>query len=153
MAQILDPTEIMFTPFEPKLQNRFIMYVEGVPAYLIKKVARPSITFEEVVLEKLNELHKKYNLESLCLAGGCAFNSSLNGKIISKSKFKNVYFSPNVGDAGGAIGAALYVAKEKNLKLDKNMSPYLGSHYSNKYVFENIISKIKNDNFIKYLSI
>lgn len=106
--------------------------------------------FEEVVLEKLNELHKKYNLESLCLAGGCAFNSSLNGKIISKSKFKNVYFSPNVGDAGGAIGAALYVAKEKNLKLDKNMSPYLGSHYSNKYVFENIISKIKNDNFIKY---
>ena len=49
MAQILDPTEIMFTPFEPKLQNRFIMYVEGVPAYLIKQVARPSITFEEVV--------------------------------------------------------------------------------------------------------
>ena len=54
MAQILDPTEIMFTPFEPKLQNRFIMYVEGVPAYLIKKVARPSITFEEVVLDHIN---------------------------------------------------------------------------------------------------
>ena len=30
------------------------------------------------------------------------------------------------------------------------MSPYLGSHYSDKYVFENIISKFKNDNFIKY---
>ena len=54
MAQILDPTEIMFTPFEPKLQNRFIMYVEGVPAYLIKKVARPSITFEEVVMDHIN---------------------------------------------------------------------------------------------------
>ena len=54
MAQILDPTEIMFTPFEPKLQNRFIMYVEGVPAYLIKKVERPSITFEEVVLDHIN---------------------------------------------------------------------------------------------------
>ena len=54
MAQILDPTEIMFTPFEPKLANRFIMYVEGVPAYLIKKVARPSITFEEVVMDHIN---------------------------------------------------------------------------------------------------
>ena len=54
MAQILDPTEIMFTPFEPKLQNRFIMYVEGVPEYLIKKVARPSITFEEVTLDHIN---------------------------------------------------------------------------------------------------
>ncbi len=54
MAQILDPTEIMFKPFEPKLQNRFIMYVEGVPAYLIKKVARPSITFEEVTLDHIN---------------------------------------------------------------------------------------------------
>ena len=54
MAQILDPTEIMFTPFEPKLQNRFIMYVEGVPAYLIKKVSRPTITFEEVVMDHIN---------------------------------------------------------------------------------------------------
>ena len=54
MADLLEPNEIMFTPFEPKLQNRFIMYVEGVPAYLIKKVARPSITFEEVVMDHIN---------------------------------------------------------------------------------------------------
>ena len=32
----LDPSEIMFTPFEPKTKNRFIMYIEGIPAYLIK---------------------------------------------------------------------------------------------------------------------
>ena len=37
MAQLLDPTEIMFTNFEPKMSNRFIMYIEGIPAYLIKK--------------------------------------------------------------------------------------------------------------------
>jgi|TARA_Y100000310_G_C20673965_1_gene811798 hypothetical protein len=54
MAQILDPTEIMFTPFEPKLANRFIMYIEGVPAYLIKKVARPTLTFEKVTLDHIN---------------------------------------------------------------------------------------------------
>ena len=32
---VLDPNEIMFTAFEPKVQNRFILYVDGIPAYLI----------------------------------------------------------------------------------------------------------------------
>ena len=50
----LDPSEIMFTPFEPKTKNRFIMYAEGVPAYLIKTANRPSIQFEEIVLDHIN---------------------------------------------------------------------------------------------------
>ena len=50
----LDPSEIMFTPFEPKLKNRFIMYIEGVPAYLIKTANRPNIQFEEIVLDHIN---------------------------------------------------------------------------------------------------
>ena len=50
----LDPSEIMFTPFEPKTKNRFIMYIEGVPAYLIKTANRPSIEFEEIVLDHIN---------------------------------------------------------------------------------------------------
>ena len=54
MADLLDPTEIMFTPFEPKTQNRYIMYIEGIPAYLIKTAARPKIVFEEVTLEHMN---------------------------------------------------------------------------------------------------
>jgi|TARA_B100001093_G_C26516421_1_gene879828 hypothetical protein len=54
MAELLDPSEIMFTPFEPKTQNRFIMYIEGIPAFTIKAMARPTITFDEVVLEHIN---------------------------------------------------------------------------------------------------
>lgn len=54
MAELLDPTEIFFTPYEPKLQNRFIMYIEGVPAYLVKGAARPNITFNSVVLDHIN---------------------------------------------------------------------------------------------------
>ena len=50
----LDPSEIMFTPFEPKTKNRFIMYIEGVPAYLIKTMNRPQIQFEEIVLDHIN---------------------------------------------------------------------------------------------------
>ena len=54
MAELLDPSEIMFTPFEPKTQNRFIMYIEGIPAFTIKAIARPTIQFDEVVLEHIN---------------------------------------------------------------------------------------------------
>ena len=50
----LDPSEIMFTPFEPKVKNRFIMYIEGIPAYLVKTAKRPSIEFEEITLDHIN---------------------------------------------------------------------------------------------------
>ncbi len=54
MAELLDPSEIMFTAFEPKVANRFIMYVEGIPSYLIKASGRPGITFGDVVLDHIN---------------------------------------------------------------------------------------------------
>jgi len=58
MAELLDPTEVMFTAFEPKVANRFIMYIEGIPAYLIKAANRPGITFGDVVLEHINVKRK-----------------------------------------------------------------------------------------------
>ena len=54
----LDPSEIMFTPFEPKTKNRFIMYIEGIPAYMIKTANRPSIQFETVTLDHINVKRK-----------------------------------------------------------------------------------------------
>tara|TARA_R100000008_G_scaffold53688_1_gene32666 strand:+ start:140 stop:628 length:489 start_codon:yes stop_codon:yes gene_type:complete len=54
MAELLEPQDIMFTPFEPKLKNRFIMQIDGVPAYMIKTANRPQITFDEVILEHMN---------------------------------------------------------------------------------------------------
>ena len=55
---ILPTQDMMFTAFEPKLQNRFLMEIEGIPAYLIKKISRPSITFNEVVLDHINTKRK-----------------------------------------------------------------------------------------------
>ena len=54
MPDLIDPSEIMFTPFEPKVKNRFIMYIEGIPAYLIRTANRPTITFEEIELDHIN---------------------------------------------------------------------------------------------------
>ena len=54
MATLIDANQAMFTPFEPKLKNRFIMSIDGIPAYLIKTASRPTISFEEVELNHLN---------------------------------------------------------------------------------------------------
>ena len=55
---ILDTNDLMFTAFEPKLQNRFIMLIDGIPSYLIKKTARPSITFNNITLDHINTKRK-----------------------------------------------------------------------------------------------
>ena len=51
---ILETNEMMFTAFEPKLQNRFLMDIDGIPGYLIKKVSRPNFTSNTVVLDHIN---------------------------------------------------------------------------------------------------
>ena len=51
---ILDTNQMMFTAFEPKLQNRFLMDINGIPGYLIKKVSRPNFTTNTVVLDNIN---------------------------------------------------------------------------------------------------
>ena len=54
MADLIDPSEIMFTPFEPKTKNRYVMTIAGIPAYVIKTANRPQITFEEIELNHMN---------------------------------------------------------------------------------------------------
>ena len=65
---IKSTNDMMFTAFEPKLQNRFLMKIDGIPSYLIKKISRPSISFGEVVLDHINVKRKikgKANWENI----------------------------------------------------------------------------------------
>ena len=55
---VLDPNEIMFTAFEPKVQNRFLMRIGGIPTYLVRKVATPSFNAGEIVLDHINVYRK-----------------------------------------------------------------------------------------------
>ena len=55
---VLDPNEIFFTAFEPKQQNRFIMYVDGIPSYTIKAISAIELTQDEVVLNHINVYRK-----------------------------------------------------------------------------------------------
>ena len=54
MAELVSAQEIYYTAYEPKLKNRFIMEIDGIPAFTIKTAQRPQITFDEVVLEHMN---------------------------------------------------------------------------------------------------
>jgi len=55
---ILDANEIFFTAFEPKQANRFILYMDGVPSYIVKGVNAVTVTQGEVVLNHINVYRK-----------------------------------------------------------------------------------------------
>ncbi len=66
------------------------------------------VMYEEAFFHLISHLHEKHRLDSLTLAGGCAMNSVANGKVLRQSAFKWLYVQSAAGDAGGAIGAAIY---------------------------------------------
>jgi hypothetical protein len=51
---ILNPNEIFYTAFEPKQSNRFILYMDGIPSYLVKGVGAVSLTQTAVALNHIN---------------------------------------------------------------------------------------------------
>lgn len=63
---------------------------------------------EELLLKIARHLHRKTGLNKLVMAGGVALNSSANGRLMREGPFDQVFIQPNAGDAGGALGAALY---------------------------------------------
>ena len=66
------------------------------------------VVTEQLVVNMARALHEETGLDRLCLAGGVALNSVANTKILKSSGFKELYVQPAAGDAGGALGAALY---------------------------------------------
>jgi len=64
---------------------------------------------EEIMLRIVRDLHQKTGLKNLCMAGGVALNCVSNGRIIREGPFDDLWVQPAAGDAGGALGAALFV--------------------------------------------
>lgn len=55
---ILSSAEMFYQAYEPKLQNRFIFDIDGIPAYLVKQADRPKYVNDVVVLEHINKKRK-----------------------------------------------------------------------------------------------
>jgi len=64
---------------------------------------------EEAVLRMARTARDLTNSSHLCLAGGVSLNCVANGKLLRSGLFKDIWIQPAAGDAGGALGAALFV--------------------------------------------
>jgi carbamoyltransferase len=67
------------------------------------------LRLEEVAFHVLNHLHEETGLTDLGLAGGVAYNSVMNGKILLNTPFRRVYVQPAAGDSGTALGACYQI--------------------------------------------
>jgi carbamoyltransferase len=102
---------------------------------------------EEIILKMVKHIHKETGEENLCLAGGVALNCVANGRILRESPFKKIYIQPASGDAGGAIGAALfsyYTLHDHKRKYEME-NVYLGPEFN-----DDEIEKLLNENKIKF---
>lgn len=104
---------------------------------------------DEVMLRLARHIKKETNKDYLCLAGGVALNCVANGKVLRENIFKDIWIQPAAGDAGGALGAALftwyqYLNNERNAdnKNDFQNGSYLGPEYSNEEI-KNFLEKRK----------
>ena len=130
-----------------------IIYCAGTPAksglvYIIKSLNTA------LGYSLLNALKSTYDFlsppsgtdivpnDNLVLAGGCALNSVVNGKIFSNTPFKKTFMHPACGDDGLAVGAALYVSNSilNEGNVWKMENAYLGTEYSDDEI-KNAIDK------------
>jgi len=100
------------------------------------------VVTEELMLRIVNFVHKKTGKKYLCLAGGVALNCVSNGRILREGPFKDIWIQPASGDAGGALGAALYAWYHyfdgKRFVDDKNVSEQNGSYFGPEFSDESI---------------
>ncbi|HTN44649.1 MAG TPA: carbamoyltransferase [Nitrospiria bacterium] len=92
---------------------------------------------EEIMTRMARHLHKETGMKNLCLAGGVALNCVANGKILREGPFENIWIQPAAGDAGSALGCALFTwhryLGKKRISDNKNdilKGSYLGPEYS-----------------------
>ena len=64
---------------------------------------------EDTAIHLVGKIHEMTGEENLCMAGGVAFNSVMNGRIFHETPFKRFFVQPAAGDAGCSVGAAYYV--------------------------------------------
>jgi carbamoyltransferase len=102
-----------------KKESDFFTLETGVPdgaskaaiesnQYYADVAASVQRTTEEAIINIANYLHRRTGSKRLSMAGGVAYNSVANGRLLRETGFEELYVQPSAGDSGGALGAALY---------------------------------------------
>jgi carbamoyltransferase len=91
---------------------------------------------EEIVLRMARHVQQQTGERTLCLAGGVALNCVANGKLLRTGLFDDIWIQPGAGDAGGALGAALFAWHQVQdnpravSSRDSQRGSYLGPAFS-----------------------
>ncbi|HCS55596.1 carbamoyltransferase [Rubinisphaera sp.] len=102
-----------FTMTSPKF-DRLFGHTRRQPESELKQhyrdmAASVQLVTEEILLNMVQHLYKMTGLNNLCMAGGVALNCVANGRILREGPFDNVWIQPAAGDAGGALGVAIFI--------------------------------------------
>ncbi len=132
--------DLFGSPRDPKMEHRF----EQRHADIARSIQE--IT-ERVMVNLAKKAHEDTGLNNLCIAGGVGLNSVANYKILKETPIKNIFVQPAAGDAGAALGAALYVY----FYLLGNKRKYVMEHayYGEEYTKEEIRGFLETRN-VKY---
>jgi len=110
---------------------------------------------EEVMLRITRHVHDVTGQKRLCLAGGVALNCVGNGRILRDGIFEDIWIQPAAGDAGGALGAALFTwyqildnPREVSYSKDLQKASYLGPEFSDNEIEQYL--KDQNASFVKH---
>ena len=100
---------------------------------------------EDIVLKICRNIKKETKQKYLCMAGGVALNCVANGKIVKEGIFDDIWIQPAAGDAGGALGAALFANYKispkkviKNKNIDGQQGSLLGPKFSNDEILKSL---------------
>ena len=103
---------------------------------------------EEIMLRTARHIHRESGEKNLCLAGGVALNCVGNGRLLREAPFENIWIQPAAGDAGGALGAALFTwhqylgNQRKTNGKDSQKGSYLGPEFGRDEI-EQFLSEYK----------
>lgn len=89
------------------------------------------LRLEEIAFHVLNQLHEQTGLTDLGLAGGVAYNSVMNGKILLHTPFRRIYVQPAAGDSGTALGVCYHLHHQvlKQARSEETSGAYTGPEF------------------------
>jgi carbamoyltransferase len=96
---------------------------------------------EEIIMRMVRHVHRMTRQRYLCLAGGVALNCVANGRVLREGPFEDIWIQPGAGDAGGALGVALftwyrYLGNERKAATAARLqkASYLGPSFSDEAI-------------------
>lgn len=129
-----------YTIGDPKFEERFgpvRLRHEEFTKHHFNIAHSLQVVLEEKVLEISDWFYRETRQENLCLAGGVALNCVLNARLRDRGPFKNIWVQPAAGDAGTALGAAIWVDTNERKSTSRNFEmthAYWGPEYSDEEI-------------------